>query len=134
MFPFLGLAPHASKLSLKICSVMNMFHIGIILIVIIGGLVDQQLVTYEVYMLYTVWHRSRMARATTKVCMPHMSRTLCLLRLIKELDNPLCPHSGHHYCCVVDILVGAVRNIASSVFRQCTAPSCSSVLSVFCSV
>ena len=60
MFPFLGLAPHASKLSLKICSVMNMIHIGIILIVIIGGLVDQQLGTYEVYRIQNAigaeWH------------------------------------------------------------------------------
>ena len=49
-------------------------------------------------------------------------------------DHPLCFHSDHYYWYDVGILVGAVRNIASSVFHKCSAPSCSSISSVFCSV
>ena len=139
MFPFLGLAPHASKLSLKICSVMNMIHIGIILIVIIGGLVDQQLVTYEVYRIQNAigaeWHEPpRGMHASYKQNIVQYNPQCILLRLIKELYHPPCPNSCHHYWRDVDILVGAVRNIDSYVFHQCSAPNCSSILFVFCSV
>ena len=129
---------HSMCLTLMACSGMDMIHVESYS-KSVGGLVDHQLVTYEVYRIQNAigaeWHEPpRGMHASYKQNIVQYNPQCILLSLIKELYHPPCPNSCHHYWRDVDILVGAVRNIDSYVFHQCSAPNCSSILFVFCSV